>query len=91
MRILRNQAGVSHLLAVLLVVVVAVVGFAGYTVWKAGQDTSSTTEQTAVAPVDKIETKADLQNTGDYLDEAASSLNSDLDPSALDSSIDQLL
>lgn len=89
MRIRTSQSGVAHLVGLLLIVaVVGVVGFAGYTVWKAGQDktTSDTTATTT-----SIKTKADLQSASKLLDTTATQLNSDLDTSALDSDISQLL
>ena len=89
MRIRLSQAGVGHLVALLVVVVLAVVGFAGYTVWKAGQDQKAT--DTSQAETSAIKTKADLQNASKLLDTTATQLDNDLDASVLDSDIDQLL
>ena len=91
MSISKSQAGIGHVVAFLLVVVVAGVAFAGYTVYKAGQksDTSTNTVASAAVPA-SIKTKADLTATGNYLDTTASELNTSLDPSALDSAISPL-
>ncbi len=87
MRITRSQDGIGHLLALLIIVVVVAVGFAGYTVWKAGQkDTETATTQSSA-----IKTKADLKNTATLLDTTASQLDDALDPSVLDADIDKLL
>lgn len=94
MRATHSQAGIGHLAAVLVVVIVAVVGFAGYTVWKAGQtahDTATTTTATTDGMPATIKTKADLTKTGQFLDATASQLNSSLNPSSLDSDINQML
>lgn len=89
MRIRNSQAGVGHIAAVLVIVVVAVIGFAGYTVYKAGQDkqVATDTAQTNTA----IKTKADLNNAGKLLDNTATQLDNDLNTSVLDGDIDQLL
>ncbi len=86
-----SQSGFGHVALVLLVLVLAVVGFAGYTVWKAGQktDTSNTGQQASLPAT--IKTEADLTQTSKFLDETAKELDSSLDPSGLDSSINQLL
>jgi hypothetical protein len=86
-----SQSGFGHIALVLLVLVVAVVGFAGYTVWKAGQKPSSSdSTQQATVPA-TIKTKADLTQTSKFLDTTATELDSNLDPSSLDGSINQLL
>jgi hypothetical protein len=89
MRIQSSQTGVGHLIAVLLVVVVAVAGFAGYTVWKAGQDQK--VANTSQAETAAIKTTADLETASKLLDTTATQLNNDLDASVLDSDIEQLL
>lgn len=83
------QSGFGHVALVLIVVVLAVVGFAGYTVWQAGQNTGDTSQQATVP--ETITTKADLTQTSKYLDQAGTELDSSLDPSGLDGSINQLL
>lgn len=85
MRIRHAQTGIGHLAVLMVVVVVAVVGFAGYTVWKAGQDTADQNVPAA------IKTKADLETASKLLDTTASQLDKDLDTSVLDSDIDKLL
>jgi uncharacterized protein HemX len=95
MNLRKSQAGIGHVVAVLLVVVVAGVAFAGYTVYKAGQKTDDNQAATTASSSDTlpttIKTKADLTATSNYLDNTATELNSNLDPSSLDSDIDQLL
>ncbi len=83
-----SQSGFGHVALVLIVVVLAVVGFAGYTVWKAGQKTDTTQQASLPAT---IKTEADLTQTSKFLDESAKELDSSLDPSGLDGSINQLL
>lgn len=89
MRIRNSQTGIGHVLVVLVILFVAVAGFAGYTVWQAGQkaDTASQSD----VPSTAIKTKADLQNASKLLDTTATQLDKDLDASVLDSDIDQLL
>ena len=89
MRIRTSQAGVGHILALLLVIVViGAVSFAGYTVWKTGEDEKSATTGQADT---SIETKADLEDASASLDSLEAGLDEDLDVSTLDSDIDQLL
>jgi hypothetical protein len=94
MNLRKSQTGIGHVVAVLLIVVIAGVAFAGYTVYKAGQKTddnqTATTASSDALPT-TIKTKADLTATSNYLDNTATELNSSLDPSSLDSDIDQLL
>ncbi len=89
-----SQTGVGHLVALLAVVVLAVTGFAGYSVWKAGQDkpvAEQSTQADTAADDTAIKTKADLQSANTLLDNTATQLDKDLDTSVLDSDIDQLL
>ena len=91
MKIHSSQTGVGHIAALLVVVVLAVTGFAGYTVWKAGQDKTDSSVSTSQTEPTAIKTKADLDTTSKLLDNTVSQLDSELDTSALDSDIDQLL
>jgi predicted negative regulator of RcsB-dependent stress response len=74
-----------------VVLVVAVVGFAGYRVWS-NQNTADTTETSATTTVPStIQTKADLDSTGKYLDGLGAQLNADLDDSSLNADINSML
>jgi hypothetical protein len=84
-----NQAG-SHVVAIgLVVLVLGVVGFAGYTVSQHNKK-PDTTAATLAAPK-TILTKTDLNETAQSLDDVSADLNSSVDGSTLDSSIDDLL
>jgi flagellar basal body-associated protein FliL len=88
-----NQSG-SHIVALLLLVVVlGVVGFAGYTVMhrdkKPSADTTAATTSTDVPSA--INSKADLSTTATSLDSDSGSLNSAVDDTSLDSSMNDLL
>lgn len=93
MNIRNTQRGIGHVIAVLLLVFVGAAGFAGYTVLKADQakNTASTSASQETASSGTIQTKVDLETAGTLLDNTASQLDSDLDTSALDSDISQLL
>jgi uncharacterized protein HemX len=88
-----NQAGFEAVAAVAVVLIAAVIGFAGYTVMNMNK--SADTEQSAAssqpAVPDKIETKADLTQTGKALDTTSSQLDSSLNDGSLDSDLNAML
>jgi Tfp pilus assembly protein PilX len=87
----RRQTGFAHLALLILLVVAAVVAFAGYKVVKNHQDqTAANKTSTAV-----IESAGTIKSAAD-LDSAAATLNnesvdSDLNPSQLDSDVNSVL
>jgi uncharacterized protein (UPF0333 family) len=87
-----KQAG-SHVVALsLLVLVLGVVVFAGYTVMHHAKKTDNqTTASTQTTAPKTIQTKADLQTTAKSLDSSSSDLNTGLNDSSLDSSMNDLL
>lgn len=88
---ISNQAGIGHVIAVLVFVFVAVIGFAGYTV--VSKNAASQPEVATVAPQtdNTIRTKADLQKVDQTLTEADAQLDTQLDDSALDADLDSVL
>lgn len=87
----RTQKGFAHLALVLLLLVVAVVAFAGYRVVKDRQDkTAANKTSTAITNSSQtINSKADLDKAANTLN--SQSVDSDLNPSSLDSDISNLL
>jgi predicted negative regulator of RcsB-dependent stress response len=87
----RNQAGVAHLAGLMVLVFVAIVGFAAYRVWQNQKDTP----QDAVTSTAVSQAKSIPITTTSDLDQATAAANnlqvdSDLDPTQLDSDINQL-
>jgi hypothetical protein len=89
---MRNQAGIGHLAAVIVLVVVGIVGFAGYTVYTKNANLQGT-NSSAVSPKipEKISTSADLELTSRALDASSTELDSSLDDSALDADLGEML
>jgi len=90
----NNQEG-SHLIAVLLlVVVVGAIALAGYKVWQMQSNNTpfagNTTASSATVPA-TIQSKADLAQASQVLDQASTQLNSNLDDSALSADINSML
>lgn len=92
MKALRdNQKGAAHLVAICSVVLLAAVAFTGYRVMhkndkQEAAKSSSSTSLTEKVP-SKIKTKSDLQQASKALDQTADPL----DPSQLDSDLNDLL
>jgi len=89
-----NQGG-SHLIAALLLVVVAgVIALAGYKVWQMQSNNTpsadNTTASSATVPA-TIQSKADLTQASQALDQASTQLNNNLDDSALNTDINSML
>lgn len=89
-----NQTG-SHILAFALVaLVVGVTVFAGYKVYQNQKTTTDTgdTGQTQTATVPKtIKNTADLNSVGKVLDDSSAQLDSNLNDSALNNNLNDLL
>ena len=90
-----NQTG-SHVLGIaLLVLALGVVGFAGYKVMNANKTTDTTTSTTTTTTSDtapsSIKNTADLTQAAKALDSSSSQINSGLDDSSLDSSMNDML
>ena len=87
----NNQAGFALVEAVLIVVILGAVGFIGYKVMNRTQSTTSggATTQTQASLPSKIQSKADVTKSVKALD--STPINSQLDPSQLDSNISSLL
>lgn len=88
-----NQTG-SHVLGIaLLVLALGVVGFAGYKVMNANNkdDTTTATTQTTSTDSGSIKDAADLNKAASTLDSSSSQVNSGLDDSSLDSSMNDML
>lgn len=86
-----NQSG-SHIIAIALVIaVLGVIGFTGYTVMnRSHKDAATNGDVSATVPA-TITTQADLSATARSLDNASSQLDSNINTSSLDSSINDLL
>lgn len=93
MRSTKSQAGIGHIVVVMVLLLVGVVGFAGYKVLTKNANTDSTASSVnATPPVpDKISTKADLETTGKTLDNSSSQLDSGLNDGALDADMNDML
>lgn len=89
----RSKQSGSHVLALALVVlVVGVVAFAGYSVMQRNKTSKDATKSdTTVAAPEAITTESDLTATSQSLDDSSAGLNSSLDDSTLDSSMNDLL
>ncbi|MDB5182031.1 MAG: hypothetical protein JWP13_794 [Candidatus Saccharibacteria bacterium] len=92
MRALHSQAGIGHIVVVLVLLVVGVVGFAGYKVASKNTQGSNDASATASPEVpDKISTKADLETTGKALDNSSTQIDGGLNDSALDDDLNDML
>lgn len=89
MRLINDQRGASHIVAILAVVVIAAVGVVGYRVMNNDKTSTetATTSQSSNDPA-TIESKADVVKADKQLD--STSLN-DVDPSQLDGDINSVL
>lgn len=88
----RSSQSGSHVVAVaLFVVFVAAAGFAGYKVWQMQQSAASTNTTASVQVPSKITNTATLNQTAAALDQASAQVNSNLDDSALNSDLNDLL
>ena len=83
-----NQAGASHLVAILAVVVIAAVGVIGYRVMSQDDAGTQTATQSANTNSGAIENKDDVEAASKELD--STSLDN-VDPSQLDSDINSVL
>lgn len=97
MSIKHNQSGFGHIAIPVMIVALLVIGFSGYTVWHRQHTTtndssnnSSTTTAAVTIPV-KITSKADLHQAAQALSNANTQMQSQLNSSALDSSINRML
>jgi len=81
-----NQAGFEAVGVLAVILVVAVIGFAGYKVMHMNKAADS---QPGVPA--KIQTKADLTQTGKSLDAASGQLDSNLDDGSLDADMNAML
>jgi hypothetical protein len=86
----NNQFGFAHLGLLLVVLVVAAVSFAGYRVWQS-RDAAEPIAASNLSLPATIKTKADLTQTGKFLDQTNVQLDSNLNTSSLDKDIDNLL
>lgn len=88
-----NQAGIGHVVVVFALVFVAVVGFAGYKVatMDKNADTVVTSSSESAEVPDKIQSKADLGQTGKALDDADSQVDGSLDDGSLDADLNDML
>jgi len=89
MNLHRNQQGIGHLVAFLVIAVVIGVGLVGYRVSK--DATATTTPASTVASQavpKKIQTKADLAKADTSLD--ATPIDSSVNPNQLDSDLNAL-
>ena len=85
-----NQSGIAHIGLVLVVLVVAAVAFAGYRVWQ-NKDVAEPIAASSVGLPATIKTKADLTQTGKFLDQTGDELDSSLSTTSLDKDINSLL
>lgn len=93
-----NQSGFGHIGLILFVIAVAVIGFSAIEVLNANNKvaqssntpTTSSKSQTASVPA-TITSKASLQQAASALNSANSQMQSQLDTSSLDSSINAML
>ena len=88
----RTAEDGSHVIALgLFIAVIAVAGFAGYRVWQMQQagpaDSSSVTAKVPAA----ITNTASLDEASTVLDQSSTQLDSNLDDSGLDSSLNSML
>ena len=89
---LSNESG-SHLIGFALgLLAVGVMAFAGYRVWQLQQpSTTATPATTAVAIPKAITNTASLNQAASALDQAANQVNGNLDDSALNADLNDLL
>ena len=94
----HDQKGFGHIVLPLLVIAVLVVGFSAYEVFHANKTaqqnttvSSGTTSPTPATVPTTIKSKSDLQQAADALNSANTQMQSQLNSSQLDSSINQLL
>ena len=86
-----NESG-SHLIAIAVgVLVLGVIAFAGYTVTQRQDSASDTTAQTSTTASDEINDTEDLSEAAASLDSSSSQVDSNLDDTALDSDLNDLL
>lgn len=87
-----NQTG-SHIVGVaVLLLVLGVVGFAGYKVMNANKkDDVTTTTKTANSVPSSIKNTADLTQAANALDSSSAQVNSGLDDSQLNGSLNDML
>jgi hypothetical protein len=90
----RLNATGSHVVAVAVVILaLGVVGYAGYTVMQRSNTHASDTAaaKTEFAAPASIDSKADLETTATSLDKASGQIDSSVDATSLDSSMNDLL
>lgn len=88
MKIVYNQAGVGHIVAILAVVVISAVGFIGYRVITTDDATKTATQSVQSSQKEKITSKADVEQASKQID--ATTLD-DVDPAQLDSDLNSIL
>lgn len=91
-----NQKGIGHIVLPLLILALVVIGFSGYEVLHANKaatpSTSSVSTTTTAATVPTtIKSKSDLQQAADALNASNEQMQSQLNSTSLNSSINQLL
>lgn len=88
MKIVNNQAGVGHIVAILAVVVISAVGFIGYRVITMDDATETASQSVQSSQKEKITSKADVEQASKQID--ATTLD-DVDPAQLDSDLNSIL
>ncbi len=86
-----NQAGFEAVGVLAVILVVAVIGFAGYKVMHMNKAADSQQQASQPGVPAKIQTKADLTQTGKSLDAASGQLDSNLDDGSLDADMNAML
>jgi hypothetical protein len=88
----KNQAGSSHLIAILGVLIIAVVAFAGYRVLNSSNPDASSDNGTVVSTQSKvpntINNKTDLNKASNALDQT--SIDGDVNPNSLNNDLNAL-
>lgn len=89
----HDQSGFGHIVLPLMIVALLVIGFSGYKVWRKQHSTSNNTNNVAatVSIPTQIKTKADLRQAAQALNDADKQMQSQLNSSALNGSINKLL
>ena len=85
----RNETGVAHLAAILVVVLLAVVAVAGYRVVHKSNDAETANSSSSTTVPKKIESKSDVKQASEALDSDQN--DNSLDPSQLDSDLNNHL